>query len=88
VGVGRGPGPLRNTGIGSPGCGHPDKDGAPRSMKMGTTEPGHVRASKRACLQRWWRPVALVRSTRSENPVTKSPLALPRPQGTRRGRSS
>jgi hypothetical protein len=27
VGVGRGPGPLRNAGIGSPGCGHPDKAG-------------------------------------------------------------
>jgi hypothetical protein len=27
VGVGRGPGPLRSAGIGSPGCGHPDKAG-------------------------------------------------------------
>ncbi len=27
MGVGRGPGPLRNAAIGSPGCGHPDKAG-------------------------------------------------------------
>jgi transposase len=37
VGVGRGPGPLRNAGIGSPGCGHPDKAG--RAARVSSARP-------------------------------------------------
>jgi len=49
---GAGLGRPRNAGIEAPGCGHPDKDGAPRPMKMGNiASPWRYDAAIRHALQ-------------------------------------